>query len=305
MKALLIGENASHIYDAAGFIDTLKSFGLQVTERISVVISEDKDVKGVLKHYILGNISSYDAFQAIMKIYEDYKPDFLVGVSVKNINEILARLSARVGIPMLTEVTEVVSINDGIKLRRNVLGGRATAIYKVSTPIIVTVPLKKFKTAPHEEVPEVIKCEVKEESPIKRVEVKPKEKGAVDLEAAEVVIGVGRGFKSKEDLALAFDLAKILGGEVGCSRPIAADLQWLGEDRWIGISGKKIRGKLYFAIGISGAPQHIMAASDSKVIVAVNKDENAPIFQYADYGVVADLYKFLPILIKKLKEKLG
>ena len=119
------------------------------------------------------------------------------------------------------------------------------------------------------------------------------------------MVGVGRGFKAKEDLDMAFELAKVLGGEVGCSRPIAADYHWLDEDRWIGISGKKIRGKLYIAIGISGAPQHIMAANDVKVIVAINKDKNAPIFEYADYGVVADLYQFLPVFLERLKTRLG
>ncbi len=135
----------------------------------------------------------------------------------------------------------------------------------------------------------------------------PEEKAreAVNIEEAEIVVGVGRGFKKKEDLKLAEELAELLGGVVGCTRPIAADYGWLSEDRWIGISGKKIKPKLYLAIGISGAPQHMSAVMDSKVIVAINKDKAAPIFQYADYGVVADLYKFVPILIKKIRERLG
>jgi len=100
-------------------------------------------------------------------------------------------------------------------------------------------------------------------------------------------------------------LAEALGGEVGCSRPIAADYKWLDEDRWIGISGKKLRGRLYIAVGISGAPQHIMAANDVKVIVAINKDKNAPIFEYADYGIVGDLYQILPILTRRVRELRG
>jgi len=84
--------------------------------------------------------------------------------------------------------------------------------------------------------------------------------------------------------------------------PIAADYGWLPEDRWIGISAKKIRPKLYVALGISGAPQHMAGAMDSKLIVAVNKDKNAPIFQYADYGVIGDLYQVVPALIRRLEE---
>ena len=102
---------------------------------------------------------------------------------------------------------------------------------------------------------------------------------------------------------MAEELAEVLNGAVGASRPIVADYGWLPEDAWIGISGKKIRPKLYLAIGISGAPQHITAAMDSKLIIAINNDKNAPIFQYSDYGIVGDLYKILPILIGRLKEK--
>lgn len=303
MKALLFGENSGHIYDSLGFIDLLRKLGIEVSDCISVVIGRDKDVSGVSKHYILGEINSHKAFIGLKKLYNEYTPDLVVGAATKNITEIFTRLATIKDVPMITEVIEVVSVEEGLILKRNIFGGRATASYKISFPAILTVPQKKFKPESLEGSPEIIEYIVKEEPPIKTIEIKPKEKGAVDIEAAEIVIGVGRGFKDKNDLELAFNLAKLLGGEVGCTRPIAADMGWLGEDRWIGISGKKIRGKLYFAIGISGAPQHIMAASDSKIIVAINKDKNAPIFQYADYGIVADLYQFLPVFINKLKEK--
>ena len=97
----------------------------------------------------------------------------------------------------------------------------------------------------------------------------------------------------------------MLGAQIGCSRPIAADLKWLSEDHWVGLSGKKVAPKLYLAIGISGAPQHLAGITDAKIVVAVNNDKSAPIFKNADYGVVADLYEFIPVLIKKLKEKLS
>ncbi|MFN4046557.1 MAG: electron transfer flavoprotein subunit alpha/FixB family protein, partial [Acidilobaceae archaeon] len=135
------------------------------------------------------------------------------------------------------------------------------------------------------------------------VGVRAKELSGVKLEEAEVVVGVGRGFKSRDDLKLAFELAKILGAQVGGTRPIATDFKWLPEDAWIGISGKRIAPKLYIAVGVSGAPQHMSGVSSSKVIVAINKDKTAPIFKQADYGVVADLYKFLPILTSKLRER--
>ncbi|PMP96230.1 MAG: electron transfer flavoprotein subunit alpha/FixB family protein, partial [Nitrososphaera sp.] len=128
--------------------------------------------------------------------------------------------------------------------------------------------------------------------------VEQKRREGVDISSAEIVIGVGRGFRSKDDLNIAFRLAELLGGAVGCSRPYG----WLPEDRWIGISAKKIRPKLYLALGISGAPQHMSGVLDSKLIAAVNKDKNAPIFQYADYGVVGDLYQIVPAMVKRLEE---
>ena len=123
------------------------------------------------------------------------------------------------------------------------------------------------------------------------------------LEEAEIIVSVGRGFKSREDLSMAFKLAELIGAQVGCSRPIAADLKWLPEEHWVGLSGKKVRPKLYMAIGISGQPQHLAGIMDSKIIVAINKDPNAPIFKYADYGVVEDLYQLVPKLIERLSRR--
>ncbi len=131
-----------------------------------------------------------------------------------------------------------------------------------------------------------------------------KAKGSLKIEDAELIVSVGRGFKKQDDLKLAMELAEVLGAQVGCSRPIAADLKWLSEDHWVGLSGHKVRPKMYMAIGISGQPQHIAGMLESRLVVAVNTDKNAPIFQYADYGVVEDLYKFVPVLKEKLRKAL-
>jgi electron transfer flavoprotein alpha subunit len=139
-------------------------------------------------------------------------------------------------------------------------------------------------------------------SRLKIAAVEEKSRGAVRLEEAEIIVSVGRGFKKKEDLQMAFELAKVLGGQVGCSRPIAADLKWLPEEHWVGLSGKKVKPKLYLAVGISGQPQHIAGILDSRIIAAINNDPSAPIFQNADYGVVEDLYKIVPILINKISK---
>jgi len=114
------------------------------------------------------------------------------------------------------------------------------------------------------------------------------------------------GFKNKDDIKYADDLADSLKGKtIGCSRPIAADLKWLSEDHWIGLSGHKVKPKLYIAAGISGQIQHIAGMRESGIIVAINKDPEALIFKSADYGIVGDLYEVLPKLTTALKNKIG
>ena len=123
---------------------------------------------------------------------------------------------------------------------------------------------------------------------------------------ADIYTQLKIGFKNKEDIKLIEDLANAIKGKtVGCSRPIAADLKWLTEDHWIGLSGHKVKPKLYIAAGISGQIQHIAGMRDSGIIVAINKDPEALIFKSADYGIVGDLYDVLPKLTSAVKEKIG
>jgi electron transfer flavoprotein alpha subunit len=124
---------------------------------------------------------------------------------------------------------------------------------------------------------------------------------AVDLSQAEVIVAVGRGIKEQKNLALAEDLAKALGGEVAASRPIC-DNGWLPLDRQIGSSGQTVAPKLYFAIGISGAIQHIVGMKGSRTIVAINKDPEAPIFEIADVGIVGNLFDIVPAVTEEIKK---
>lgn len=125
-------------------------------------------------------------------------------------------------------------------------------------------------------------------------------KQAVDLSQAERVVAVGRGIKSQENLALVEKLAEVLGAEIGASRPIC-DSGWLPMERQIGSSGQTVSPKLYLALGISGAIQHVVGMKGSRTIVAINKDREAPIFDIADYGIVGDLFEIVPALIKQLE----
>lgn len=120
--------------------------------------------------------------------------------------------------------------------------------------------------------------------------------------SAERVVAVGRGLKAKTDLTLLEDLAATLGAEMACSMPIADDFGWVAKERYVGRSGQHISPKLYLAVGISGAPQHLDGVRDAKVVVAVNADAEARIFHRADYGIVGDLYEVVPALRAALGE---
>jgi electron transfer flavoprotein alpha subunit len=126
-------------------------------------------------------------------------------------------------------------------------------------------------------------------------------KQAVDLSKADIIVAVGRGIKSKDNLAMAEKLAEVLGGDLAASRPIC-DAEWLPIDRQIGSSGQTVAPKLYVAIGISGAIQHLVGMKNSQTIVAINKDPEAPIFDIADYGIVGDLFEAVPVLIEEIKK---
>jgi electron transfer flavoprotein alpha subunit len=123
----------------------------------------------------------------------------------------------------------------------------------------------------------------------------------VDLTQAEVIVSVGRGIKEQKNIELAKALAEALGGEIAASRPIC-DAGWLPMDRQIGSSGQTVAPKLYLAVGISGAIQHIVGMKGSRSIIAINKDAEAPIFEIADFGVVGNLFDILPALTEEVKK---
>ena len=127
---------------------------------------------------------------------------------------------------------------------------------------------------------------------------------SVDLNAAPLIVSVGRGIKEKENIGMVEDLARAMGAELAASRPIC-DAGWLPMERQVGSSGQTVSPKLYMAIGISGAIQHLVGMKGAKTIVAINKDANAPIFEVADYGIVGDLFEVVPALIEEVKKAKG
>src|SRR5256886_9670119 len=145
---------------------------------------------------------------------------------------------------------------------------------------------------------EVSEARMKPEPPFQEA------KQAVDLSKADIIVAVGRGIKSKDNLALAEKLAAALGGDLAASRPIC-DAEWLPIDRQIGSSGQTVAPKPYVAIGISAAIPHLVGMKNSQTIVAINKDPEAPIFDIADYGIVGDLFEAVPVLTEEIKKLMG
>ena len=214
--------------------------------------------------------------------------------------QVAAKLAVMTGMGVLGDVRDLQMDGDQLSGVRGVYAGRFNARVASTLPCIALVPRGCFQAetgAPStaEEVTVTVAP-----SGVRHLEVRPKSRESVDLRTAKTIVAAGRGFKKKEDLALAENLAKALGGALGASRPLSSDLGWVGEERHVGLTGLYVRPDLYLAIGISGQLQHVAGIKDSKVIVAINKDKQAPIFQVADYGIVGDLYQVVPALLGAL-----
>jgi electron transfer flavoprotein alpha subunit len=233
----------------------------------------------------------------------------LIG-SNKNGKELSARLGGKLNAGCVVDSNNIYVKNNKLMAERVVYSGNAIAVEQFnSKPAIVTVPPKAFDPLKKDDSRkgEIVKKKIdSEKSTSKILKVQEMKTEGINVEDAEIIVSCGRGFKNKDDIKLVQELADVLKGKtVGCSRPIAADLKWLSEDHWIGLSGHKVKPKLYIAAGISGQIQHIAGMRDSGIIVAINKDPEALIFKSADYGIVGDLYEVLPKLTDAVKAKMG
>jgi len=209
-------------------------------------------------------------------------------------------LAARLGHPL---VTDCIAIK-GASYVRPMFQGKLQADIAVSGEHLATFQIGSFRAdamktgagAPVRKANIAIdasKIRQKPEAPFKEA------KQAVDLSQAERIVAVGRGIKSQENIKLAEDIAKAMGAELAASRPIC-DAGWLPMDRQIGSSGQTVAPKLYVALGISGAIQHLVGMKGARTIVAINKDPEAPIFEIADYGIACDLFEVIPAMIAAL-----
>ncbi len=241
----------------------------------------------------------------LMQLVEREKPDLILIGNTAQGSEFAPYLAAKLNAPIATDVVGV-DVSDGIKASRYLMQGKLMVDLKLkSTPAVLTIRQGVFKEGA-EVGGEIVDSGIKPSKETRRkfIQYVEPEVGEVDISQADIIVSVGRGIEDASNIELAEELAELLGGVVAGSRPVI-DNGWLPKDRQVGISGKVVKPKLYLALGISGAFQHVMGMKDSELIIAINKDPEAPIFGVAHYGAVADIFDVVPELIEKLREVKG
>jgi len=285
--------------------------GTGVKGREGELFAYGADVVYVVDHPALTPFFPETYADALAKVVEEAKPEVILIGATKRGRETAPRLATKLNAGCAAGAT-----NLRIDKEKRLLIAERPAIsamvvateYSKTKPQIATVAPRTFEKPPRDDSRkgEVVEVKVDLTPPEKKIlELKKKEVRGIKIEDAELITSCGRGFRKKEDLKMLEELAGLIGATLGCSRPIAADLKWLPEDHWVGLSGHKVKPKMYMAVGISGQVQHLAGMRDSKIIVAINKDPEAPIFKVADYGIVGDLYQVLPALIDYLKSRKG
>jgi electron transfer flavoprotein alpha subunit len=215
-----------------------------------------------------------------------------------------ARLGARLSAAVVNDAT-AVHIDDGALVAKHmVYGGLAFSDETLRSPLcIVTLSSGTFD-APQADASRTGTAQplrwVAPEHRVQRTSLQKRESHAVNLDKARLVVSVGRGIGGKENIPLATALCQAMGAELACSRPVAENEKWMEHERYVGISNLMLKPELYLAVGISGQIQHMVGANGAQTLMAINKDKNAPIFQYADYGIVGDLFTILPALTRQL-----
>jgi electron transfer flavoprotein alpha subunit len=247
--------------------------------------------------------------QALRKVIEQEKPERVFLPHTYQTRDFAPALAAAMQRPLVTDCVAIKEGGGSVTYVRPVFQGKLQSDVAVEgdAPHFVTFQIGAFRadavkkgasaaaTAKADVAIDAGAIRQKPEAPFKEA------KQAVDLSQAERIVAVGRGIKGQEHLQLAQQLAQAMGAELAASRPIC-DAGWLPMDRQIGSSGQTVAPKLYVALGISGAIQHLVGMKGSRTIVAINKDGEAPIFEIADYGIVGDLFEVVPAIVGELNK---
>jgi electron transfer flavoprotein alpha subunit len=288
--------------------------GLVIGKGVSVLADElaTKNVAEVLlvEHDLLEAYTPDGYCVALKQVIESAKPDLILLPHTYQVRDYAPKLAAVLGKGMIADCVGYRHESGKLVFVRQMFQGKTAAdvTFQGPAPWFASFQSGAFRSdlvAPHSSGKAPVNAVSVQLSP-EQIRIRPLDlfkeaKSAVDLTQAPLIVAIGRGIKAPENIPQAEALAKALGGEIAASRPIC-DEGWLPMERQIGSSGQTVAPKLYLALGISGAIQHVVGMKGARTIVAVNKDQNAPIFEIADYGIVADIFEVMSALTEALEK---
>jgi electron transfer flavoprotein alpha subunit len=260
----------------------------------------------VLEHPLLDDYTPEGYTAALEQLIKSKQPKVVVFPHTYQVRDYAPKLATRLGKELVSDVVDIKTEDGRILFVRQLFQGKLNANVRASSePEFLSIQAGAFRGAePGKDKAAIESFAVQlEPSQIQSKPEKPfrEAQRSVDLGTAEIIVSVGRGIKEKENMPLVQDLAQALGAELAASRPIC-DNGWLPMERQVGSSGQTVSPKVYLAVGISGAIQHLVGMKGSHTVIAINKDENAPIFETADYAVVGDLFEIVPALTEEIKK---
>lgn len=262
------------------------------------------------EHALTADYTADGFASAAEQLVKKVEPAMVLFPHTYQVRDFAPKLAARFRKALISDVVSVHSGDGSLVLVRQLFQGKLNADLNISGQKLVFASIqagafRAAEPAPTEAPVEAIDITLSEDQIRSKPEPPFREaQRSVDLSSADLIVSVGRGIREKENLSLVEGLAEALGAELAASRPIC-DNGWLPMERQVGSSGQTVAPKAYFAIGISGAIQHLVGMKGSKTVVAINKDENAPIFEIADYGIVGDLFEVVPALTEEIKKVKG
>lgn len=284
------------------------ALGCRISDKASELIYHGADRVYIYDDERLRDLNVVAYKSVLVELVRETKPEiFLLGATPWG-RSLATRVAAALDTGLTADCIDLQVSENGklIQIRPAFTGNILAHIETISKPVMATIRYRVMKKLPRDvnRRGEIIIRRL-EEIDCNEIKCLGKvSKRGISLADAEIVVAGGRGLKKKEDLKMLEELANMIGGVVGASRPLVEE-GWISKDHQVGFSGNVVKPKLYIACGISGSPQHLAGMRDSNIIIAINTDPSAPIFRHADYGVVADLYDFIPKLINYLKEKTG
>jgi electron transfer flavoprotein alpha subunit len=325
MKILIITEQRQGRWNNTSFetlvaaqqiaADTGSSISAVVIGKGVANFAEDLSAKNIaeillIEHDLLESYTPDGYCLALSQVIQSAKPDLVLFPQTYQVRDFAPKLAAMLGKGMIADCVSFHKGADRIVFVRQMFQGKTVAdvTFQGAAPWFASFQSGAFRA-------DLLTAHPGGKAPINKISVQlqPEQirttpldlfkeaKSAVDLTQAPIIVSIGRGIKAPENIPQAEALAKAIGGEIAASRPIC-DEGWLPMERQIGSSGQTVAPKLYLALGISGAIQHVVGMKGARTIVAINKDQNAPIFEIADYGIVGDIFEIMPALTAALEK---